>query len=384
MISSSKSGNMINPYTQNVIFHYANGTSFPVPIDMLDEFVQYNVRVCINYGSQLGASIVLLVILLLLTRPEKRGSAVFLLNGLALMFNILRLLFETIHFSTGFEKVYPYFSYDYSAVPPSAYAIAIISVVLETLLVICVQVSLVMQVQVVCATLRRRYRRALLGVSILMALVPIGFRMGWMVENSVYIMMAASTAPVWWLESATNIVITVSICFFCAVFVTKLGYAIKQRNRLGVRDFGPMKAIFVMGCQTLAVPAIFSILQYAITVPELSSNVLTLVTISLPLSSIWAGATLDHHTRRTGNHHHGRRNLWQALAFGVTANTNTTVTTVPRKPTESDRSSSTAAQTLCYSDQPLSAKSTESEIQYGIAVEHDISVESVRRNHDVV
>ncbi|KAJ5579547.1 uncharacterized protein N7459_005532 [Penicillium hispanicum] len=364
-----------DPNTQQVTFRYANGHPFNVSVSALDEFAQYNVRVCINYGCQLGASIVLLVILLLLTRREKRASAVFLLNGLALLFNITRLLFEVIHFTTGFEHVYPYFSYDYSSVKRSAYVISVLSVVLETLLVICVESSLVLQVQVVCATLRRRYRRALLGVSVLMALVPIGFRMGWMVENNIYIMMVADMTPIWWLESATNIVITISICFFCAVFVSKLGYAIKQRSRLGVRDFGPMKVIFVCGCQTMTIPALFSILQYCIVVPELSSNVLTLVTISLPLSSIWAGAALENRQRIPSTDPGPRRNLWQALAFGADI-------TLRSKHVTTELTSSTAAQTLCYSDQTASKISQDSDVQLGIAVEHDISVKSTRREDD--
>ena len=368
----------LDPNTQQVTFHYSNGEPFNVSVSDLDEFVQYNVRVCINYGSQLGASIVLLVILLLLTRREKRTSSVFLLNVLALFFNITRLLFEVIHFTTGFEKVYPYFSYDYSYVKRSAYVISILSVVLETLLVISVEVSLVLQVQVVCATLRRRYRRALLAVSIMMALVPIGFRVGWMVMNNIYIMMVADMTPIWWLESATNIVITISICFFCTVFVSKLGYAIKQRKRLGVRDFGPMKVIFVCGCQTLTIPALFSILQYCVVVPELSSNVLTLVTISLPLSSIWAGVALENLQRTVSTEPGPRRNLWQKLAFGADS-------IMRSKPVTTELTSSTAAQTLCYSGQAGSKVSEDSDMPLGIAVEHDISVTtSMARNDSVV
>lgn len=359
-----------DPYTQNVTMHYASGKPFNVPMADLDMFVQYNVRLCINYGSQLGASVVLLVILLLLTRPEKRSSAVFRINGAALFLNFMRLLFECVHFSTGFEGVYQYFSYDYSGVPSSAYAISILGVILETIVVICVQASLVMQVQVVCATLRRRYRKILLGVSILMALVPIGFRLAWMVENSVYIITLGNMMQLWWLESGTNIAITTSICFFCTVFVAKLGYAIKQRHRLGVREFGPMKVVFVMGCQTLTVPALFAILQYATTVPELSSNVLTLVTISLPLSSIWAGAALDHSRRTNTTVNNRPRNLWNVLAAGAAS-------TLRSKPMTSDVSASTVAQTLCYSEQSGSKMTQNPDGDYGIAVEHDISIESV-------
>jgi pheromone alpha factor receptor len=361
-----------DPDSQLVTFYSRDGQEVSVDLYSIDLFYQYNVRLCINLGSQLGASVILLVFLLLLTHSGKRGSSVFILNALALLFNILRLLLQTIHFSTPFEKIYPFFSGDYSDVKPGAYAISILGVVFETMLVMCIMISLVVQVHVVCKTLRRRYRRPLLAFSVLVALVPIGFRMGWMVINCIYIMAVKSTNAFVWLQSAVNIVITISICFFCAIFVVKLGHAIKQRRRLGVRDFGPMKIIFVCGCQTLTIPALFSILQYFSQVPELADNVLTLVTLSLPLSSIWAGVALDNSQRIETPRI--PRNLWRALNFGIGMSQS--------MPTNHPGTEMTATaytgQTLCYADQQISKHSQDSEMPLAISVEHDISVDSVR------
>ncbi|KAJ5940608.1 hypothetical protein N7516_000776 [Penicillium verrucosum] len=370
-----------DPYTQEVTFHLADGSELLVPVRALDVFVMYNVRVCINYGCQFGASFTLLVILLLLTQSDKRRSAVFILNGLALFLNSGRLLFQVIHFSTPFEEVYPFISGDYSSVPWSAYAVSIVAVILTTLVIVCIEASLVIQVHVVCSTLRRRYRHPLLVLSILVALVPIGFRCAWMVVNCHAIITLNYMSEIWWIESATNICVTISICFFCVIFVTKLGFAIKQRRRLGVREFGPMKVIFVMGCQTMVVPAIFSIIQYYITVPELASNVVTLVVISLPLSSIWAGAALEH-SRRSGSQDHQRRpNLWRALVGGADSILS------PTKDSPTSLSAMTAAQTLCYSDHTMSKgsqNSRDTDAFYGIAVEHDISINRVQRNNSIV
>ncbi|KAJ5422750.1 Fungal pheromone mating factor STE2 GPCR [Penicillium cf. griseofulvum] len=350
-----------DPFTQNVTFRHANGAKFEVSVKALDVFVMYNVRVCINYGCQFGASFTLLVILLLLTQSDKRRSAVFIMNGLALFFNSGRLLFQVIHFSTAFEQVYPYVSGDYSSVPWTAYAVSIVAVVLTTLVVVCIEVSLVIQVHVVCSTLRRRYRHPLLVLSVLVALVPIGFRSAWMIANCNAIITLTYMSGIWWIESATNISVT--------------------RRRLGVCEFGPMKVIFVMGCQTMVVPAIFSIIQYYITVPELTSNVVTLVVISLPLSSIWAGAALEH-SRRTGSQEHPRRrNLWRSLVGGAGSLLS------PTKESPTSLSAMTAAQTLCYSDHTMrkgSYNSRDTDAFYGIAVEHNISIDRVQRKYSMV
>lgn len=372
-----------DPYTQNVTMKYRDGGILEVPMAEMNIFVQYNVRVCINYGCQFGASLTLLVILLLLTHADKRGSAVFLLNGLALFFNVMRLLFQVIHFETDFEKIYEYFSMDYSAVPTSAYAISIVSTIFTTIVIVCIEISLVLQLHVVCSTLRRRYRRPLLAFSILVALIPIAFRFFFMVINCKLIISLGYMTTLWWVESATNVSLTVSICFFCVVFVIKLGFAIHQRRQLGVREFGPMKVIFVMGCQTMVAPAIFSIAQYYITVPELNSNVVTLVVISLPLSSIWAGAALKN-SRRLNSREQHRRNFWRSLAGGADSPTIPS----PTKDSPTSLSSMGAAQTLCYSDHSATVKgsptSRDTDAFYGIAVEHDISVDRVQKKHSLV
>ncbi|KAL4953516.1 fungal pheromone mating factor STE2 GPCR-domain-containing protein [Aspergillus filifer] len=373
-----------NPWNQTVVFSDANGDPIPVPILMVNEFAQYPIRACINYAAQLGASVMLLLILLLLTKADKRGSLVFWLNCLALVLNLARLLCSILMFTSAFMDAYAYFSFDYSRVPTADYANSVLGVIFTALLMTSIQVSLVLQVQVVCSNLRRVYRRALLVVSVLVALIAIGFRYWLAVINSKNILNAANPEPTNWLESVVNIVLTTSICFFCAIFVTKLGIAIHMRRKLGLNEFGPMKVIFIMGCQTLIIPAILSIIHNETEVPELASNILTVVTLSLPLSSIWAGTTLD----KRGNAPPGR-NFWQVLSLSGHRGTNTTY------PTNTTASSTMKPCTHCYSDSwPLTMKDSAREINYGsqtestrskgidpqgISVAREFSVNSARR-----
>ncbi|KAL2855350.1 fungal pheromone mating factor STE2 GPCR-domain-containing protein [Aspergillus pseudoustus] len=364
-----------DPFNQTITLVLANGDPLDVTLQEVDDFAQYPIRICINYGAQLGASIILLIILLLLTKAEKRRSYVFCFNCFALLINFARLLCQIIFFTSPFTNPYAYFSGDYSRVPDSAYANSILSVILYSLLLTLIEASLVLQVQAVCANLRRTYRHILLGLSIATALVPISFRYWYAVENIKSILGSETTQPVNWIESITQIAITVSICCFCAVFVTKLAFAIRLRRKLGITDFGPMKVIFVMGCQTMIIPAIFSIIHYSTDVPELASNVLTLVTLSLPLSSIWASTTLN---KANAVSSYGR-NIWQVLSFSGYKDTK-------QSSCASASFSGTKPCTKCYSDSdPLAHRgksrlSSVSNRKYGIAVDHDISVESARRD----
>lgn len=243
-----------DPYSQSFTLQASDGTSFNVSIPDLDYFVFYNNQICINYGAQTGASIVLLIVLLLLTKPDRRGSPIFIVNASSLALNIIRNVLQCLYFTGPFTETYAYFSGDYSRVHTGDYAQSVTGTVITVLVLVCVEISLCLQTRVVCVTLRQLYRRSIFAASIIIALLAIAFRLALCVENSMDIVQAKVEGPLDQLASATNITETISICWFSAVFVAKLAFALNERRKLGLVQFGPMQIIFIMGCQTLIVP----------------------------------------------------------------------------------------------------------------------------------
>ena len=243
-----------DPFAQSFTLLMSDGTPFNVSIPELDDFILYNVQISINYASQLGGSLILLIVLLLLTKSDKRQSAIFIFNCLALVINVIRNVIQCVYFTGPFSEVYAYFGQDYSRVTTSDYATSVAGTVLTTILLVCVEVSLILQVRVVCVTLRSVYREAISIFTFLNALVAIGFRLALCIQNAKAIVQAESEFSLHWLGSASNIAFTISICCVCAIFVIKLGIALDQRKKLGIDQFGPMRIIFIMGCQTLVIP----------------------------------------------------------------------------------------------------------------------------------
>ncbi|KAL8722008.1 MAG: hypothetical protein Q9181_007586 [Wetmoreana brouardii] len=288
-----------DPFTQSFTLLTRDGTPFNITIPELDQFILYSVQISINYAAQLGASLLFLIVLLLLTKADKRKSPIFIINSIALTLNFLRTLLQCLYFTGPFSEAYTYFSVDYSRVSASDYANQVAITVLTFLLLLCAEASLLLQVRVVCVTLRQAYQRIIFAFSMMIAGLAIGFRLTLCIENSRYILSLQSLFPLAWLASATNITTSISICWFCAVFIIKLGFALDQRKKLGMGSFGPMQVIFIMGCQTLIIPAIFSIIEYFVPLPSMDANVLSLVTIFLPLSSLWASASIDHRKRHS-------------------------------------------------------------------------------------
>ena len=243
-----------DPFTQAFTLLLQDGTPFNVTVPDLDDFILYSVEICINYAAQLGASLVLLIVLALLTKAEKRSSPVFILNSVSLGINFIRNLLLCLYFTGPFSEIYAYFGQDYSRVPSSAYSTSVAATVFTFLLLICVELSLLLQTQVVCVTLRKSYRQIVTLLSIVIALLAIAFRLALCIDNARAIYSLSTLVSLTWLTSATNIMTSISVCWFSAVFLTKLGFALHQRRKFGLRRFGPMQIIFIMGCQTLIIP----------------------------------------------------------------------------------------------------------------------------------
>lgn len=244
----------LDPFTQSLSIIDRDGQAINITIPDINDLLNYSVQISINYAAQFGASLVLLLVLLLLTRPEKRKAPVFVLNGISLVVNLIRILLFVLYFTSPFVDIYAYFALDYSRVPASAYGTQVGAAVLTLILLALVEASLCLQVRVVLITLRSTYRRIIFSFSVVVASLAITFRLAYCIENAKYIVSLQPLDDLQWMGQANNICTTVSICWFCLVFCTKLGMSIRERKRLGVGQWGPTQIIFIMGCQTLVIP----------------------------------------------------------------------------------------------------------------------------------
>lgn len=243
-----------DPFNQSFTLLDLHNSPHEFGIPELEELATYLVRSSIVSAAQLGGCLVLLIALILLAKPEKRCSPIFILNALSLSINFILTLLDCLYFTGSFTEIAAILLHDYSRVPSSEYAKSITMTILVLLLLLCAEASLILQVRVVCVTLRRILRQAHFVVSVLVVLMAAGFRLALCIENSRYILATAYPTDLIWLQSATNITTTISVCWFCAVFVGKLAFALSERRKLGIRKFGPMQVIFIMGIQTFIVP----------------------------------------------------------------------------------------------------------------------------------
>ena len=243
-----------DPFTQQFTISLPDQTPVNVTVDDIQGLMTLGAEISINYGSQIGASLILLVVLLLLTKAEKRRSLVFILNTLALLLNFVRCVVISLYCTGPWWNWYSQLIGDFDNVGKSQYATSIAGVVLTFLLVVCLEISLITQVHAVCSTTSAAQRFWIMFTSMTVSLVAISFRFADMVLNARQIVTQEIGPSDDMIASATNIAVTISICYFSIIFVLKLAYSILERRKLGLKQFGPMQIIFVMGCQTLIVP----------------------------------------------------------------------------------------------------------------------------------
>ncbi|KAL1798905.1 hypothetical protein ACET3X_002942 [Alternaria dauci] len=280
--------------------------SVPVNMKALDDYRIFGFRLAISYGTGFGVSLMLLVVLLLLTRAEKRKSYIFFLNAACLLTNTIRCLLFCTWVTSNFYDPYTVLSGDRSRLTRADFASFITINVFGVIVTTLVFMSLSLQVWTVCVTTPTLQRSIIMGTTTIMACVALGFRLVAVYLSTKLTLDAMDTNSVLELIAISYILQSVSIWMFSCVFTYKLGYAILQRRRLNMPQFGSMQIVFIMGCQTMFIPAIFASLQFANILPEIVAHVLTMICIFLPFSAIWAGVVNDQKLARRGPDAHQR------------------------------------------------------------------------------
>lgn len=252
-----------NPYNQTFILVLPDGkTAFPAA---LTDIGLLNSTICqqaLIFGFQIGVSGLLLLIMLLMTKRDKRRSAVFLLNAVALVAIFVRNVIYAAMFNTVLFNFYNWELHYYPAGPALTHAL-VLSAATEALNIpidVAIYASLIVQIYIVCCTLADNVKFGLMIVSTIVGTLAVTVRLALAILNIKWNIFGISNTTMAQFETLqrlakANAGITVAtIAFFSLIFVAKLAFAIRLRRKLNMKQFGPMQIIFVMGCQTMFIP----------------------------------------------------------------------------------------------------------------------------------
>ncbi|KAI5853916.1 fungal pheromone mating factor STE2 GPCR-domain-containing protein [Tricharina praecox] len=280
-----------DPHSQPITLFYPGGTNITIPLTVYNFHKMKSLEWSIMFAVQIGACGILLVLLTVLTNAKKRRTFLHVCNLFALVATIVRASLSLCYYLGPFFDTYTFFSGDFTNFPYTPRYVSVASTVTGLLLQIVIHISLIIQVRVVYTSPKANLMITLLATAI--ALVSVSFFAVVTVQSGMAT-ISLTAYPGGWTYTAAKAMFAASICFYCLIFVLKLGYAIYQRRVLKLPRFGPIQIIFTIGCQTMVLPAIFSLMDAVLpNIDGLSQLTPALVAILLPLSGMWAAARVD-------------------------------------------------------------------------------------------
>lgn len=252
------------PYVKDKLIFFPPGPNAGLPgtplsyvaVDDLGRFFRQQCLYETVYGVQLGATFIVFLMLVFLTRRSQRETWLFRFNALALLMNIARVISLLVPYFTALADPYAMASTDLSLVRPGTIAALVLEVWFNLFLVICCYSSLFLQAQSLTSTLWGRKRVVFICMNWSMAIIPPLARFIAAIPYSMDIVNRTRKLPAW-VNTFVMGVFAFGTSYHALLFVGKLGYSMHTRKKLGLRQFGPIQVVFIMLCQTMFLPGKF-------------------------------------------------------------------------------------------------------------------------------
>ncbi|CAI6099608.1 unnamed protein product [Clonostachys chloroleuca] len=281
-----------DPYMQNVTFLLADGmTPINATVFMIDAFNSYSISVSINYGAQLGAAMLMLIAMLVMTPSAKLRRPSGILHVTILVLCIIRMALLATAFLSPFNEFYNHWAVDYSTIERQHYNASVAATTFSLLLVVFTEFALIYQAWTMVTLWPSVAKYVLCALSLCVTLLTISWRIAATVVQNRATMTLTSAADSLWIMKAAVITNAISICWFCAVFNMKLViHLVTNRGVLpSSRVLSPMEVLVMTNGILMVVPVIFSGLEWGHFVNfESASLTLTSVAIILPLGTLAA------------------------------------------------------------------------------------------------
>lgn len=246
-----------DPFTQNVTFLGQDGESeIQIPIPLIDAFHAETASISINYGTQLGACLMMLLTLLIMTPSSKFRRLSNVLHIAGLLICTIRMALLSAYYPSPFNNFYAYFGGDYTRVPRMYYNVSIASTCFSLFLVVCVEAALMNQAWAMVSLWPRIWKFLIAISSIIISVNTVGWRIGFTVLQVQSILSLVPAAGTLWVSYGMVITNAISICWFCAIFNIKLVmHLITNRGFLpSYKTLTPMEVLVMTNGILMIVP----------------------------------------------------------------------------------------------------------------------------------
>ncbi|OIW29183.1 hypothetical protein CONLIGDRAFT_704670 [Coniochaeta ligniaria NRRL 30616] len=289
-MASRNSTAPFNPLTQVFTIIGADGvTEIPVSVDMVDQvYVERFATQCI-YGTQIGTTIIMLVLYLLMTPQVKFRRLPTMINILSLIFNIIRCVLLAWFPSSQWFEFYTIWSGDYSHVPAIDCSTSVAGNVSTIPLIMLIEAALMVQAWAMIQLWPAVYKFPALILSTLVALVAVALKFTDSILQAFYI--ARGSPPVLWVRKIDLAFSSASIFWFCFLFNVRLAIHLWVNRRIlpSVKGMSAMEVLVLTNGILMCIPAVFAGLEYGTWAAyEFGSLTYTSVVVVLPLGTLVA------------------------------------------------------------------------------------------------
>ncbi|ODV84100.1 hypothetical protein CANARDRAFT_177263 [[Candida] arabinofermentans NRRL YB-2248] len=264
----------------------------------LDEYLQTRIELAVVFGVRIGLAALAIPITYIISKNKK--SALFILNECCLFTLFLHSILYASTMTKAYNSITAYFSlYIYIDKPASNLVAATNAIYI--LLIILVEMSMVYQVHIIFRSPSNKIKSLgfiATGVSGLLGLTTIGLYFGYASMANIALFDINYSQP-GWIMNAALICFSCSSCIMTLLLSFKLFFAIRTRRFLGLKQFGIFHILLIMSCQTMIVPTLLIFLSFSDmgthnhTYQSLSALGTTLITISLPVTTMWANSSMS-------------------------------------------------------------------------------------------
>ncbi|KAL1891282.1 pheromone alpha factor receptor [Sporothrix stenoceras] len=280
-----------DPRNQTFYLTGPHNMAIPVWVPNVDQIMQMMLGTSINYGSQIGASLLMLLVTLTLTSKSRFSRAATLINVAGLVISVIRCVLLTLYFTSSYVEFYGLFSGDHTYVQRTDTRISAVATLFALPQLILIEAALFLQAYSMVKLWPSVWRAVVLVVSVLIAVCAIGFKAA-TVSERVRLILGFYSAPVpLWLNQVDLTFTATTIFWFCFVFIIRLVIHMWEYRSILPPTGGvsAMEVLVMTNGVLMLVPVIFAALQLSdFSTFEAGSLVDTSVIVLLPLGSLIA------------------------------------------------------------------------------------------------
>lgn len=255
-MAASSSTDVFDVLNQTFILIGQDGvTEYPVYLPVLDHMYTDRFAAQANYGSQIGASIMMLVVYLLMTPRAKFRRVPTIINILALLFNILRCVLLAVFPQSQWFEFYTLWTGDISLVPASDYRLSVTGTVSTIPVTILIEAALIVQAWAMIQLWPAKFKWPAIVVSALISTAAVAFKIFDSILQALFI-VEESARQILWVRKTDIAFSAASIFWFCFLFNIRLAVHMwKNRSILpSVKGMSAMEVLVMTNGILMCVP----------------------------------------------------------------------------------------------------------------------------------